>query len=150
MPPSVAEAAAEYARRGSAPVLVSHREKPPVLPEWQKLRLTLADIPQYFNGRGQNVGLLLGVGGLTDVDLDASEAAAAARELLPDTERRAGAVRAWLPARACACFCRRAGARGFARGSRSAACPSLARRGWPQPSGSCAGWRAGAKRLVRG
>jgi putative DNA primase/helicase len=90
MAPSVAEAAAEYARRGFAPIPVPHREKRPVLPEWQKLRLTLADIPQYFNGRGQNVGLLLGVGGLTDVDLDASEAAAAARELLPDTAFRYG------------------------------------------------------------
>jgi hypothetical protein len=90
MPPTAAEAARAYAAAGFAPVPIPHGEKRPVLPEWQKLRLTLADIPQYFNGRGQNVGLLLGVGGLTDVDLDASEAAAAARELLPDTAFRYG------------------------------------------------------------
>jgi hypothetical protein len=87
------EAAAEYVRRGFAPVPVPHREKRPTLPEWQKLRLTLADIPQYFNGREQNIGLILGIGpggGLVDVDLDAPEAVAAARELLPDTAFRYG------------------------------------------------------------
>jgi len=82
------EAAAEYVRRGFAPVPVPYREKRPVLDGWQKLRITPTDVDRYFNGRPQNVGLILGIGpggGLVDVDLDAPEAVAAARELLPDT-----------------------------------------------------------------
>jgi hypothetical protein len=87
---AVREAAAEYAKRGFAPVPVPYQEKRPVLPGWQKLRLRPEDVPRYFNGQPQNVGLILGIGGLADVDLDAPEAAAAARELLPDTAFRYG------------------------------------------------------------
>jgi hypothetical protein len=87
---SAAEAAAAYATAGFAPVPVPHGEKRPVLDGWQKLRITPAEAPIYFNGRPQNIGLILGVGGLVDVDLDAPEAGAAARELLPATPFRYG------------------------------------------------------------
>jgi hypothetical protein len=90
MTQSAAEAARAYAAAGFFPVPVPHGEKRPVLDGWQKLRITPADVDRYFNGRPQNVGLLLGVGGLTDVDLDVPEAAAAARELLPETPFRYG------------------------------------------------------------
>jgi hypothetical protein len=87
---AVREAAAEYVKRGFAPVPVPYQEKRPVLPGWQKLRLTPADVPRYFNGQPQNIGLLLGINGLVDIDLDCPEAVAAARELLPETPFRYG------------------------------------------------------------
>jgi len=90
MTPSAAEAAAEYARRGFAPVPVPYGAKRPVLDGWQKLRLRPEEVPAHFNGGQQNIGLILGVGGLTDVDLDAPEAAEAARELMPHTPFRYG------------------------------------------------------------
>jgi putative DNA primase/helicase len=90
MPPTAAEAARAYAAAGFAPVPIPHGEKRPLLHGWQELRITPADVDRYFNGRPQNVGLILGVGGLTDIDLDAPQAAAAARELLPETPFRYG------------------------------------------------------------
>jgi hypothetical protein len=82
---TAAEAARAYAAAGFFPVPVPHGEKRPVLDGWQKLRITLAEVPMYFNGAPQNVGLILGVGGLADVDLDSPEAIAAAPEFLPPT-----------------------------------------------------------------
>ena len=90
MPPTAAEAARAYAAAGFAPVPIPHGEKRPVLDGWQKLRLRPAEAPNYFKGAPQNIGLILGVGGLVDVDLDSPEAAAAARELLPETPFRYG------------------------------------------------------------
>jgi hypothetical protein len=85
MATSAAEAARAYAAAGFAPIPVPHGEKRPVLDGWQKLRLRPEDIPEHFNGRPQNIGLILGVGGLADVDLDSLEAIAAAPEFLPPT-----------------------------------------------------------------
>jgi len=87
---TAAEAARAYAAAGFAPIPVPHRAKEPELKAWQKLRLKPEDVSAHFNCAPQNIGLILGVGGLTDVDLDVPEAAAAARELLPETPFRYG------------------------------------------------------------
>ena len=87
---TAAEAARAYAAAGFAPIPVPHRAKEPELKAWQKLRLKPEDVSAHFNCAPQNIGLILGVGGLTDVDLDVPEAVAAASELLPATPFRYG------------------------------------------------------------
>ncbi len=86
-PRDALDAARSYLARGWAPVPVPHREKGPQLPGWQRLRLTETDLPRYFNGHAQNIGILLGAasGGLVDVDLDCPEALALADHFLPPT-----------------------------------------------------------------
>src|SRR5687768_11725768 len=76
-----------YAHRGWSVVPIAYRDKKCLLTGWQELRLTVADLPDYFNGQAQNVGVLLGEpsGGLQDVDLDCREAVRAAPLLLPPT-----------------------------------------------------------------
>ncbi len=86
---SAAEAALGYVRAGFLVVPIPPRQKRPVLDDWPNLRITEAELKQYFNGGG-NVGLILGVDGLTDVDLDSAEACTAAAELLPATPFRFG------------------------------------------------------------
>jgi hypothetical protein len=80
-------AAERYVRRGFAVVPIPHGKKSPVLESWEGLRLTPEKLPEYFNGKPQNVGLLLGdpSGGLVDVDLDAKEAVKVAGRFLPPT-----------------------------------------------------------------
>jgi hypothetical protein len=58
-----------------------------VLPEWEHLRLTAADLEQHFAARAMNVGINLGEPsrGLADVDLDCHEALELAARLLPST-----------------------------------------------------------------
>lgn len=81
------ESAIAYTRRGWRVIPVPFGEKSPRLGGWQRLRLTEADLPHHFDGRPQNIGVLLGEpsGGLVDVDLDCPEAVALADELLPAT-----------------------------------------------------------------
>lgn len=77
--------------RGFALIPVPFRQKRPVTHDWQDLRLDEAGIRTAFRDRS-NVGVLLGEpsGGLTDVDLDCSEARALALVLLPPTNLRSG------------------------------------------------------------
>jgi replicative DNA helicase len=79
--------AASYLARGWAVVPIPYRTKRPVLDGWQKLRFTPETLPQHFNGRAQNVGVILGEasGGLADVDLDCLEAIELAPQFLPPT-----------------------------------------------------------------
>jgi hypothetical protein len=80
--------ATEYARRGWNPVPVYFKTKKPSGGEgWQMLVIREADVPKYFNGQRQNVGVLMGQtsGGLVDVDLDCPEAIAIAPFVLPRT-----------------------------------------------------------------
>jgi hypothetical protein len=81
------EVARAYFKRGWASVPVPHCKKGPRLKGWQRLRLTEADLPHYFNGHPQNIGVLLGAvsGGLVDVDLDCPAALALADRFLPST-----------------------------------------------------------------
>ena len=57
--PNPVTLAQEYHRRGLSVVPVPFRSKAPNLKGWQNLRLSEADIPHYFNGQPQNIGVLL-------------------------------------------------------------------------------------------
>jgi hypothetical protein len=71
-------------------VPVPYREKKPTITGWPNLRLSAVDLPRYFNGRPQNIGVLLGDFGLADVDADCGEAVRAAAFFLPDTRMKFG------------------------------------------------------------
>lgn len=96
------EVARRELRRGRQPIPVPYRKKAPVLDGWQRLILTEADLPDYFNGRRQNVGILNGTpsGDQVDVDLDWGIARRLAPLYLPATASifgRASSARAhWL------------------------------------------------------
>ena len=79
--------AQHYTKRGWSVVPIPFQSKKPVITAWQKLRLTEADLPQYFNGAPQNLGLLTGAPSqwIVDVDLDHKLAIELADEYLPDT-----------------------------------------------------------------
>ncbi len=84
---SALRAAERYVGQGFAVVPVPHGKKGPNLEGWEGLRLTPDELPEYFNGKPQNIGLVLGrpSGGLVDVDLDVPEAAMIAGRFLPPT-----------------------------------------------------------------
>jgi hypothetical protein len=79
--------ARDILRRGFKPVPVPIGSKHPVLPEWQKLDVTPATVPNYFDGGDQNVGAIMGErsNGLADADLDCREAVAFAPHFLPQS-----------------------------------------------------------------
>ncbi|MEJ7698809.1 MAG: bifunctional DNA primase/polymerase [Pyrinomonadaceae bacterium] len=86
------EIAKDYLRRGWQPIPIAHRSKNPNLPGWQNLKLSESDLPNHFNGKPQNIGVLLGMTskGLTDIDLDSIEAVKIADFFLPKTEAEFG------------------------------------------------------------
>lgn len=79
--------ARSYIARGWAPVPIPDRSKRPLLDGWQNLRITQETATEHFNGRPQNIGVILGdaSGGLVDVDLDCAEAIELADAYLPAT-----------------------------------------------------------------
>lgn len=79
-------AAQRYIEHGLLPIPIPFREKAPKIPNWPSLRITRADLGEYFNGAPSNLGVILGDGyGTADVDLDSPEAVVIAGEFLPDT-----------------------------------------------------------------
>jgi Bifunctional DNA primase/polymerase, N-terminal len=84
---TAAAIAHDVLRRGYKPVPVPIGKKSPVLTEWQKLDVTAATVPNYFDGGDKNVGAIMGQrsNGLADVDLDCREAVALASYFLPPT-----------------------------------------------------------------
>lgn len=91
------ELAQTYLARGLSVLPVEYKGKRPsykgkLLSRWQQLRLSAAELPEYFNGRPQNIGVLLGdaSGGLVDVDLDCQEAVLLASIFLPRTDATFG------------------------------------------------------------
>lgn len=80
-------AALNYAGRGWCVVPVPYRKKRPVISGWEELRLTEQDLPQYFNGQAQNIGVHMGEPSaqLIDADLDNSHAVRLAPQFLPRT-----------------------------------------------------------------
>lgn len=82
------EHATNYGRRGWKAIPIPHRSKKPKLSGWQNLVLTEAELPKHFNGKLQNIGVLLGTisNGLTDIDLDSPEAVKLADFFLPNSE----------------------------------------------------------------
>ena len=90
--------AKDYLRRGWQPIPIPHQSKNPNLSGWQSLKFIESELPKYFNGKPQNVGVALGTksNGLTDIDLDSPEAVNIADFFLPDTQAvfgRAGKMR---------------------------------------------------------
>ncbi len=84
--------ARKYQRRGWQPLPIPHRTKHPVITGWQNLKLNESDLANHFNGKPQNIGVLLGAksNGLTDIDLDSPEAAKIADYFLPPTTAEFG------------------------------------------------------------
>ncbi len=76
-----------WMERGFHPIPVLYRTKKPELKGWPSLRLAEADLATYFNDQQpHNIGIILGDEyGSADVDLDCTEAIAAAAVLLPST-----------------------------------------------------------------
>src|SRR5712664_947412 len=74
-------------REGFAILPIPYKQKRPALDGWQKLRLTEEDLATHFNGRPQNIGVLLGdpSGGVVDIDVDALEALPIVGLFLPST-----------------------------------------------------------------
>jgi len=96
------ETATQYTLRGWSVIPVPYQSKKPVIPAWQRLRLKEPNLPRYFNGAPQNVGILTGEpsGWLIDVDLDHMRAVELADKYLPPTPTvfgRAGKPRShWI------------------------------------------------------
>ena len=84
----LSDMARSYIDLGWSVVPVPFRTKFPTIKAWQNLEITKIDIPKYFDGRPQNIGVLLGEksGGLVDIDLDSPEAVKLAPYFLPKTE----------------------------------------------------------------
>jgi hypothetical protein len=82
------EIARDYARRGWSVIPIPSGTKAPTISRWQNLRLKENDIPKRFNGKPQNVGVLLGEPSdwLIDVDLDHPLAVQLADLYLPPTD----------------------------------------------------------------
>jgi hypothetical protein len=87
--PDALAIARDILARGWKPVPVPIGKKGPVIPKWQKLDITAANVERYFNGRALNVGAQMGPksGGLADTDLDCVEAVKLAPYFLPRRAR---------------------------------------------------------------
>lgn len=86
--PGTPEATAlQYTMRDWNPVPIAYRQKKPVGNDWQRRVITGSKVDRVFGDKPQNVGVQLGPksGGLTDIDLDCSEAIAIAQAVLPKT-----------------------------------------------------------------
>jgi len=81
------EIASDYFSRGWQPIPVAYKGKNPIAGKgWQNQRLTEEDLPNHFNGKQCNIGVMLGdPSKLIDVDLDCPEALGLADGYLPDT-----------------------------------------------------------------
>ena len=85
------QAAQAYVARGWNPLPLPFKSKIPTDKGWQKRVIGEADLPKYFNGKPQNVGVVLGPSsnGLTDVDLDCPGSRC---ELAPHVLPKTGAI----------------------------------------------------------
>lgn len=82
--PDARDRAREYIRAGFNIVPIPARSKGPVRGGWPHLRLTEKEVSTYFD-RDSNIGLLLGVNGEADADLDCAEAVRIGAAWLPPT-----------------------------------------------------------------
>lgn len=83
---SIVDHAISWIRRGYHPIPLPYREKGPKLENWPQLHITAEDVPRYFNGHAQNLGVLLGEPyGNCDIDLDCLQALTAWPHFAPDT-----------------------------------------------------------------
>jgi hypothetical protein len=83
---TAADAAARYIQRGLTVVPVPPGSKNPQRPGWERLRISLEDVPRYFDD-SQNIGIHVGApsGWRVDVDLDAPETRKVAGRFLEPT-----------------------------------------------------------------
>lgn len=81
------EAAQMYTQAGFFTLPIPFGRKGPRLKDWSNLRLQVDDLPKFFNGSSESIGVLLGEpsGGLIDIDLDVGEAIHLADEFLSPT-----------------------------------------------------------------
>src|SRR5262245_56870127 len=81
------EAAVRYTHDRYSVIPVPYRSKDPGFTGWPQVRLTEADLPRHFNGKPQNIGLLLGEPSnwLIDIDIDHPVAIELAYQCLPPT-----------------------------------------------------------------
>lgn len=79
--------AQEYLRRGWSPLPIPFRSKNPNFKGWQNFVVSEDSLSSHFNGKPQNIGVLLGQpsSGLVDIDLDSAEAVVLAPLFLPQT-----------------------------------------------------------------
>jgi hypothetical protein len=79
--------ALQYTMLDWNPVPIPFRQKRPSGNEWQHRVITGSQVHRFFGEKPQNIGVQLGAksGGLTDVDLDCSEAIEIASAVLPKT-----------------------------------------------------------------
>jgi len=70
--PRTLATAIEYIGRNWVVIPIALHEKRLSIPGWQNLRIVGEDAHKYFNGKPQNIGVLLGAasGGLVDIDLE--------------------------------------------------------------------------------
>ena len=80
--------ARRYIASGWSPVPIPYRKKGPILEQWGRLRLNDESAANHFNGKQQNIGVILGEasGGLVDIDHDCREARLLAPTFLPSTD----------------------------------------------------------------
>lgn len=81
-------------QRGFSPIPVSFGRKAPSLKGWTNVRITADNAREFFDSDLSNVGVLTGIDGVVDVDLDCHEAQQLAPFVLPPTQcshGRAGA-----------------------------------------------------------
>ena len=78
-------AARLYTRAGFSVVPVPFKKKGCRIQGWADLRITEPEICLHSDAGAQNIGVLTGIGGLTDIDCDAPEAIITGRALLPET-----------------------------------------------------------------
>jgi replicative DNA helicase len=88
-PPHAAELALSFIRRGWAPIPVARKAKRPIVDAWEQLRITVEQVPRYFDDPRLNVGVITGEASqwLVDIDLDCTEAVRLAPRLLPQTAK---------------------------------------------------------------
>ncbi len=88
-PKSALEIATDYFLKGWQPLPIPFRSKNPNFPNWQVQQTTHEnELSQYFNGKPQNIGILLGKpsNDLVDIDLDQKWSVQLAHYFLPDTK----------------------------------------------------------------
>lgn len=83
----ILDVALNYQKRGWQPLPLAYREKNPNRQGWELFKTNFDELPKYFNGAPQNIGVLLGTpsNNLVDVDLDAPETLRLADYFLPKT-----------------------------------------------------------------
>jgi putative DNA primase/helicase len=79
-------AAISYMEKGYCPIPVEAKSKKPINKEWQKLKISQEEAPEYFSNNS-NIGIVLGTasGNLVDVDLDHPDAVLFASHFFPET-----------------------------------------------------------------